>query len=123
MMQMNPMMRQNPQMADQMAQMMQSPMVQQMMSNPETMRAMMQMNPMMNQNPQMAQMMAPFMGGLAPPAGTAVPPAGAQGQPAPQMDEAAARIRFAQQLTQLMAMGFDDEPRCIAALLRCNGNV
>merc|ERR1712118_568282 len=78
---------------------------------------------MMGQNPQMAQMMSQFMGGLAPPAGTAATPAGAQGQAVSQMDETAARARFASQLTQLMAMGFDDEARCIAALLRCNGNV
>merc|ERR1719152_505102 len=52
------MLRQNPEM---MRQIMESPMVQQMMSNPETMRAMMQMNPqmreMMDRNPQIARIL------------------------------------------------------------------
>merc|ERR1719207_60158 len=52
------MLRQNPEM---MRQIMESPMVQQMMSNPETMRAMMRMNPqmseMMDRNPQIARIL------------------------------------------------------------------
>merc|ERR1712224_1160395 len=97
----------------------------QMMQNPQGQQAQSPMAAMMGQNPQMAQMMAQFMGGLAPPAGAGVgtTPAATPGQPAPPMDEAAGRMRFAQQLTQLTSMGFDDEAKCIAALLRCNGNV
>merc|ERR1719440_2741559 len=52
------MLQQNP---DMMAQLMESPMVQQMMSNPETMRAMMSMNPrmqqLMEQRPEIARML------------------------------------------------------------------
>mmetsp|Transcript_76009 Transcript_76009/g.199349 ORF Transcript_76009/g.199349 Transcript_76009/m.199349 type:complete len:394 (+) Transcript_76009:53-1234(+) len=52
------MMQQNP---DMMQQIMRSPMVQQMMSNPETMRAMMRMNPQLNQlmetRPEIARML------------------------------------------------------------------
>merc|ERR1719191_481537 len=110
--------------------------VQQMMQNPQMMQQMMQMMGQMQQgpaqtpgtgpapspiasmmqNPQMMQQMMQMMGGAAPPAGNPTQPAG-------PMDEAMQRARFGPQLAQLMAMGFDDEARCLAALLRCNGNV
>jgi len=104
-----------------------------MLQNPQAMQNMMQMmgqaqqmpangpaaSPMaamMGQNPQMAQMMAQLMGGASPSVHT-------PGQPPAPMDEAMQRNRFASQLAQLSAMGFNDEVKCLAALLRTNGNV
>merc|ERR1719272_1518240 len=114
-------MMQNPQMMQQVQQMMQDP---QAMQNAMQMMGQAQMptSPgqgppmaaMMGQNPQMAQMMAQMMQGAR-----AAP--GALGQQ-PPMSEAMQRAQFAQQLTQLASMGFDNEAKCLEALLRCNGN-
>merc|ERR1712134_171057 len=90
-----------------------------MMQSPQIMQMMSPMAQQMMQNPQMmgqVQQMMQMMGGAAPPVGNPTQPAG-------PMDEAMQRARFGPQLSQLMAMGFDDEARCLAALLRCNGNV
>merc|ERR1712224_1130213 len=101
---------QNPQMMNQIQQMMQNPQMMQQMMN---MMGQMQQGPfqtsgtapagnpiasMLAQNPeqmaQMSQMMGQFMGGAAPP----VAPAGTPNQSAVPMNEATQRARFAPQL-------------------------
>merc|ERR550514_2120898 len=103
---------------------------QRMMADPAMMQ---QVQQMMQQVMQMRQMMmggglgAPGAGGnnlfgAAPAAAGAgdgvTPPPVPNTTPGP-MD----RMRYASQLQQLVAMGFDDEVRCLAALARCQGNV
>mmetsp|Transcript_9582 Transcript_9582/g.25038 ORF Transcript_9582/g.25038 Transcript_9582/m.25038 type:complete len:486 (+) Transcript_9582:89-1546(+) len=120
-------------------------MMQNMMSNPAAMQNVAQMmsNPaFMQQIQQMQQMFGGGMGGAAPPAwgaqttnpNAAVTP-GATGTPAPAtstpqvppVNNAAAtamqRVRFASQLAQLSAMGFNDEALCLQALQQHNGRV
>merc|ERR550514_2117156 len=106
------------------------------MQNPAMMQNAMQMmqNPqMMQQVMQMRQMM--MGGGLGAPGGGsnnlfgAAPAAAGAGDgmtPPPVTDAAPGpmdRMRYASQLQQLVAMGFDDEARSLAALARCQGNV
>lgn len=120
-------------------------MMQQMMSNPAMMQQSMTMAQQMFGGGQghgmapsmptvvpssdpMANMMQMLGGGgfggampfaAGPPAASPAAPAG---QVAP-MDIAVQRVRFAGQLSQLMAMGFSDEAVCLQALARHNGRV
>merc|ERR1711937_1021735 len=95
-----------------------------MMSNPQMMQNVQQMmsNPAMMQN--MQQMMSGQMGqagyGGMPGAGNPAPGVPSTGFLAPQQDP---RERYQVELVQLMSMGFEDNEKNLAALIKYNGSV
>merc|ERR1712039_776328 len=86
-----------------------------MMSNPEQMQQMMSLSQQL--------MGGGGLGGASLPQANAAPESAAGGNPLEAMMMPAQRARFADQLSQLMAMGFTNEAVCLRVLAQHNGRV